>query len=358
MDSERRRRRLVPRSAIIIAGVVLVLIAATVAGFIALDRSREVSVPSVIGLPSSVAEESLAGVGLGFEVAGTRVSVDTPAGAVVSQDPGADAVVGRGTIISVVLSAGRQTVIVPDVVGIPLDDARTRILDAGLTISVDTVSAEATEGIVLETFPSAGTEVAAGDLLRVTVSGKTAGAGVLLPYDFTGLTLIIDPSPPVTGEPDTTYDVARRLRSLLEASGARVVVSRSVTETWVPEADRVRIAQSTPTAAFIGMDVATGGAPGITLLALPEGTTDGTRLASSLEIARQITNAARLPGQTINTQSTTADPVAAAAKGPAVRVVLGSLLDAADKARFADPAWADGVARAVYRGLGAALIGP
>jgi N-acetylmuramoyl-L-alanine amidase len=41
--------------------------------------------------------------------------------------------------------------------------------------------------------------------------------------------------------------------------------------------------------------------------------------------------------------------------GTGVRIVVGDIAAEADRIRMADPAWADSVARAVYRGIGTEL---
>jgi N-acetylmuramoyl-L-alanine amidase len=46
-----------------------------------------------------------------------------------------------------------------------------------------------------------------------------------------------------------------------------------------------------------------------------------------------------------------ADPVLAAVPAPGVRVRLGSSAQQKDLANFNDPAWSDGVARAIYAAL-------
>jgi len=48
----------------------------------------------------------------------------------------------------------------------------------------------------------------------------------------------------------------------------------------------------------------------------------------------------------------TDDPVLAGFHGTGVRLRLGDTTDTGDTARFRDPAWADEVARGIYRAIG------
>ncbi|MDZ4178306.1 MAG: hypothetical protein U1E29_03585, partial [Coriobacteriia bacterium] len=97
------------------------------------------------------------------------------------------------------------------------------------------------------------------------------------------------------------------------------------------------------------------GEPGLKVFHLPGG--DTAREAASLAHARAITRAASLPGLVVLEPSVTNDAVLGAFAGPGVRVVVGSTSADSDRARFADPAWSDQVARAIYRGVGTVLQG-
>jgi eukaryotic-like serine/threonine-protein kinase len=92
-------------------------------------------VPRLTGLTDvdrAVAALERAGLSLGRLV---RIHVDAPAGVVLAQSPPAGTRVGRGAAVDMVASLGprpRRTFL-PDLVGLPLEDARTLASVAGLT---------------------------------------------------------------------------------------------------------------------------------------------------------------------------------------------------------------------------------
>lgn len=154
MDATPHRKRLVPRSVVIAASVVVgLLVLAGIAVWLIADAQAAV-VPNVVGVTQEQAAQNLGFAGLKAEVGGTQVSVDVPEGSVVSQSlpPGTET--RTGTVVVLVISAGRQTYAVPDLVGTPLADARDALMALGLNVTVETVSSTATETTVLEMYPS------------------------------------------------------------------------------------------------------------------------------------------------------------------------------------------------------------
>jgi serine/threonine-protein kinase len=64
---------------------------------------------------------------------------------------------------------------VPDVVGQLLADARKTLSDAKFSIKVVQVASNKPDGTVLSEDPAAGTQVEAGSLITLTVSGNPSG---------------------------------------------------------------------------------------------------------------------------------------------------------------------------------------
>lgn len=334
--------------------VIVILIAGAVTASVLVARSRLVEVPSVEGLPGEVAEETLGAEGLEYELAGTRVSVDVPAGQVISQEPSAGVLVKPGSVVKVVLSVGPQSFEVPDLVGSSVDGARDALTALGLKVVTEAVSAETTAPIVLEMYPAPGSRVSPGDEIRLSVPGGSGETDVLLPYDLAGVSVILDPAPVPEGVAgDVTMEVSRRLRSLLEAAGATVTTTRApaggTTVEW-----RISTVQSSTADILIGIDVGATGAPGITVYHLGPAA-DAQHELSSLKYAQAVTRAATLPNLTVNETAPVDDQVLGAFSGTGIRVQVGVAGSASDAALFADPAWADQVARAIYRGVGPTL---
>lgn len=348
------RRRLIPRAAIIAGAVIVLLIAGAVTASLLFARSRLVQVPAVEGLPGEVAEETIVGEGLTYELGGTRVSVDVPDGQVISQEPAAGEFVAPGDVVTIILSVGPQSFEVPDLVGSSVDGARDALTALGLTVVTEAVSAETTEAIVLEMYPAPGSRVSPGDEIRLSVPGGSGETDVLLPYDLAGVTVLIDPAPVPAGvSSDVTMEVSRRLQSLLEAAGAKVTTTRAATGGTTPEW-RVSSAQASTADLLIGIDVAGSGTAGITVYHLGTAA-DAARETLSLEYARAVTRAAMLPSLTVNEPGPLEDQVLSAFPAAGIRVQVGAADAPGDVALFGDPAWADQVARAIYRGVGPQL---
>lgn len=354
MTQAPHRRRLIPKTAIIAAVVIVVLIAGAVTASVLVARSRLVAVPGVTGVPGAVAEETILAEGLGYELSGTRVSVDVPEGQVISQDPAAGSLVRPGTVVTVVLSVGPQSFEVPDLVGSSVDGARDALTALGLTVVTEAVSAETTQAIVLEMYPAPGSRVSPGDEIRLSVPGGSGETDALLPYDLAGVTVLLDPAPVPEGIPgDVTMEIGRRLQSLLEAAGAKVTTTRAATGGTTTEW-RASAAEASTADMLIGIDVASAGTPGITVYHMgPDA--DAQYELSSLKYAQAVTRAATLPTLTVNETGPIDDQVLGAFPGTGIRVQVGVADASSDSALFGDPAWADQVARAIYRGVGPTL---
>jgi len=341
----------VPRWLVPAALAVIIIISGAVALGMWRYRASLRTVPDVSGLPLAVARDSLALSGLAMAEGRRQFSVDIPEGTVISQDPTAGTSVRRETVVTVVVSAGSESFAMPDVIGRDLEGATSLLSQRGLSVVVDKRTSTSPEGTVLESFPAPGADVRTGDAVRLTVAGKSLDASILLPYDLQGLIFGIDPAPgPTDDATDLALDVARRLQALLEASGARVVLTRSAVSSATASAERVQALGTVQSAANVGLVVALQEPPGVLILAASS--REATVASAASELAATMTTAARLPGLSVLPPGTRADDVLSALSAPGVRVSLGALEDPADASRFADPAWADTIARSLYRALG------
>jgi N-acetylmuramoyl-L-alanine amidase len=165
-----------------------------------------------------------------------------------------------------------------------------------------------------------------------------------------GISVNIDPAPLTIGALDPTFEVARRLRSLLEASGAVVKVLRSADASTATEADRALAAADSSASVSIGLSVASSGAAG-RLVASPTSMPAPAGPASE-SLAVLIADKLAPVAPPVSRVYAQADSVLGMSSAPWVRVTLGSAGVRADETAFADPAWADSVARAVYSAIG------
>lgn len=345
------RRRLVPLWIPIASAALVVLVLAGV-GLAAFVRSGSViAVPNVVGADVDVATTQLKQSGLDLSVAEKRFS-EKPAGTVLEQDPVAGTKLRRGGAVRVVVSAGTDQVTMPDVLNTPISVARPRIESLGLVIRLEVDSSDQPSDTVLSTWPSPGERIAIGSTVRVTISAGGSAVVALLPYRLQGVVVALDPAPVKAGKPDVPLEVARRLRSLLEAAGAQVVVSRSANDTATATADSARAKRLStvhPTVA-IGLAASDTGTPGLAVLASSSGSdtvaTSSARLAS--EVATSLVSS-ELKAAVVSAPS---DPVLTRILAPWARVRLGAFSSKTDAALFSDPDWADTVARAIYRAVG------
>lgn len=135
-----------------------------------------VSVPNLTGLSAPDAQRLVESLGLRLEVLGEQESTDARPGAVLEQTPTPGNRVAVETTVSVVLSAGRP-LILPDVVGLNLNDQNVRVqagLEAdGLIVFTEEIWSIEPAGVILKQMPESGTEVRAGNTITLTTSGGT-----------------------------------------------------------------------------------------------------------------------------------------------------------------------------------------
>ena len=143
------------------------------------------SVPDVVGQLQADAEAAL--IDAGYSVGVIEQPSDTvEAGLVIATQPVAGAELAVGELVTVVVSSGASTTVVPDVIGASTADAQAALEAVGLTSTVEErPDNEVEAGLVLETNPAAGIEVAPGT--NVTVVASTGPEDVVVP-DFLGLT--------------------------------------------------------------------------------------------------------------------------------------------------------------------------
>ncbi len=96
-------------------------------------RQPRVTVPSLSGQSVMAASETVRTMGLRVVVVDRRQDVRIPVGMIIAQDPPSGGDVGKDSVVRVVVSQGSG--IVPDLRGLPLDDAaRRQVQAAGLRL--------------------------------------------------------------------------------------------------------------------------------------------------------------------------------------------------------------------------------
>jgi beta-lactam-binding protein with PASTA domain len=310
--------------------------------------AAQVEVPDVSGRSYGLARTMLAQKGLEATIIERRFSA-LPVDQVLTQTPVPGSILKRGDTVMLIVSAGTEETLLPDVVGDGINLARGTLESLGLVVVVDSVQSEVASDTVLGTIPAPGTVVRSGDVVRIQVSAPLTEGALLQPYDMQGITVIIDPAPLPDLTPDIALEVSRRLRSLLEASGASVTVLRGTNAADTDDATRAEQAGQTNPTVAIGVSAADTGAGGRTIVSRSdEGTTAALTALLSAEAASQLAQVAPPAVEA----SGSVDPVLRKVKAPWIRIGLGSFADTADKSAFSDPRWADRVARAIYAAVG------
>jgi serine/threonine-protein kinase len=127
-------------------------------------------VPDVVGQPVKSATKTLQEAGFKVDQR-DATSEDVPKGRVISTSPDAQTPVDVGSTVILTVSSGREKVAVPDVVNQDREDARAQLEQAGFV--VETKQQEDRDhdpGTVLSQDPSAGTQLAQGKTVTITVA--------------------------------------------------------------------------------------------------------------------------------------------------------------------------------------------
>ncbi|MFL6030827.1 MAG: PASTA domain-containing protein [Gaiellaceae bacterium] len=148
----------------------LLLLLLVIAGLLLwwlLSRGDDKStVPSVIGLRAEAAVERLHQEDL--DATTITGQSKRPPGVVFAQRPGAGTQLGEGQDVVISVSSGRAAV--PDVTSLPVEDAQTKLSDAGFKSEVTRVASSRPEGIVVEQTPAAGVTAVGGTTVELNVS--------------------------------------------------------------------------------------------------------------------------------------------------------------------------------------------
>jgi eukaryotic-like serine/threonine-protein kinase len=141
--------------------------------------SRDHSIPRVLDLGLTEAQERLAGDGFRIKILAEEPDPRAVKGRVIWQDPPPGTIVPEGTTVELTPSAGRPSILVPDVISFDAAEARKVILAAGLSIGrEDSVESSLEEGVVVQTRPSSGLARDAGSPVDLVLSSGPPPTGV------------------------------------------------------------------------------------------------------------------------------------------------------------------------------------
>lgn len=131
---------------------------------------EQVLVPELRNSPVSNAQSVLKDMKLSVVIK-YEYSNDVDKDCVISQDPPGNTETNAGSVVTLIVSKGKEMIKVPTVVNSSVENAKQRLADAGFTVNV--VYSETTaysEGTVISSDPKEGTELPAGSTITLTVA--------------------------------------------------------------------------------------------------------------------------------------------------------------------------------------------
>jgi serine/threonine-protein kinase len=161
----------------------VLLLAAVLIGFFALRSdlfgpARNITLPSVEGQSSTVAQQTLFQLGLRPTVT-EEASETVPVDHVIRQDPAAGTKLAKDAPVALVVSEGLPLVTVPNVKGFSAADAQRTLTDAKLRAKITQIyNATIPTGIVIDVNPGAGAQARQGSAIALSVSKGIAPVSV------------------------------------------------------------------------------------------------------------------------------------------------------------------------------------
>ncbi|AXE53738.1 Stk1 family PASTA domain-containing Ser/Thr kinase [Aurantimicrobium sp. MWH-Uga1] len=168
-----------PKRVVAIVGIVALVFGA-IAGMglwvatlkpVNLFPTSTVTVPELKGETYEAAEKELKDLGL-YPTKVEESSGLVKTGRVIRTEPGKETVIEPGALVQVFVSTGKSKVAIPDVSGLPIEEAKTTITDAGFKVGLVTESTNPTvaAGAVIATDPVFGTQRFQGATVNISVS--------------------------------------------------------------------------------------------------------------------------------------------------------------------------------------------
>lgn len=136
--------------------------------------TNPVVVPDLNGLTISAAGDVLRQSGLIVGQQTVQFS-ERPTDTIIAQNPTPGVTLQTGGTVDVTISGGGETIVVPQLVGLPsIEDAQLELRALGLGLgTVIEVESEQESGVVVATDPPSGTELALGSTVNIEVSKGT-----------------------------------------------------------------------------------------------------------------------------------------------------------------------------------------
>ena len=135
--------------------------------------SENITVPNVVGKPVEVAEITLKKLDLKVSV-DEIASDDVPAGQVISQTPAAETNVKARRIIHLTVSKGGSAMLIPDLKGLTLEQAKERLDKMGLTLGAveNGNDPDKPSDVIISQSPESGAKATKGTRVNIVINMK------------------------------------------------------------------------------------------------------------------------------------------------------------------------------------------
>lgn len=135
--------------------------------------SENITVPNVVGKPVEVAETTLKKLDLKVSV-DEIASDDVPAGQVISQTPAAGTNVKARRIIHLTVSKGGSAMLIPDLKGLTLEQAKERLDKLGLTLGAveNGNDPDKPSDVIISQSPESGAKATKGTRVNIVINMK------------------------------------------------------------------------------------------------------------------------------------------------------------------------------------------
>ncbi len=151
--------------------------------------SPQTTVPDVVGMPDTAAINILTGMGFEPMIIDTSYGIKYPKGYIFLQKPKPGEIVKEGRNIYLFVSGGEQIVLVPQLIGKSVLDAKFALERIGLKLGrVEQVPSNKPEDMIFDQQYAEGTPLKKGETVDVTVSAGRGGGTITVP-DLIGLSL-------------------------------------------------------------------------------------------------------------------------------------------------------------------------
>jgi beta-lactam-binding protein with PASTA domain len=144
--------------------------------------------PKVVGMPEATAMQVLKDAG--YEPIKYEVQYDNKAkeGTIIRQTPEGGDETKPGRKVYLIISSGKEMVMIPNLIGVPLKDARMILVRANLDVGKQSTafSDSVQSGSVISQSPPAGSKISTAQKIDIVVSNGTQAGRILVP-DLIGL---------------------------------------------------------------------------------------------------------------------------------------------------------------------------